>query len=212
MKNNWIIRENGVFFRYIETTICFHGNENLSSLSRTRFVLINVGQQSECFQKLPVVPETLSIGAAIYQIQPISRFPAKSFERTNGQRKLVGRKRCGLRTKGRTICNYVSFHSICASKLNSEYRHIISPLSLLVLLHRISLTLFRLMLFVLVLIVFVTKYSRVGNRYSQSSIFLPAALYTCTKPLNSCDTIPVKYQEISVKRRAFIKNPIRAFI
>lgn len=54
-------------------------------------------------------------------------------ERSGRWRKLAGRKWCGLRTKGRTICNYVSFHSICAGNLRGAalacVTHHVLPLS-----------------------------------------------------------------------------------
>lgn len=193
-----------------ETTACFHGNANQFSLSGTRFDLINVGWRTERFQKLPVVPETPSIGAAIYQIQvgasppvPVSR--AKSSERTNGRRKLVGRKRRGLRAKGGTICNYVSFHSICAGNLSPG-----PPSRYIPAVFAASFTLYFTYVFppscapsppsVLFLIVFVTEHGRCWKRifrHRRHFRYLCTDSAAAAAPVQSLGRIPCNPREIS---------------
>lgn len=142
-----------------------------------------------------------SVGAS-----PPVRSRAKSSERTNGRRKLVGRKRRGLRTKGGTICNYVSFHSICAGNLSPG-----PPSRYISAVFAASFTLYFTYVFpsrarpsVLFLIVFVTVGA--GNGYFATvaatfDISIPIAppsphLYKAVE----FHAIPVKYRETSATR------------
>lgn len=135
------------------------------------------------------------------------RSRAKSPERTNGRRKLVGRKRRadeGLRTKGRTICNYVSFHSICAGNLSPG--------------HRVALYLRCLRCFLY--IVFHLHFSPVLSSFSSLLFSFLSSHYRDISAGSSLhlyvqsQRIPcnprAKYRDLFIKN--FIKNPIRTFI
>lgn len=124
---------------------------------------------------------------------------------------------CGLRTKGRTICNYVSFHSICAGNLSfpslpslpSRGSVYISTVFAVYSLYIVFHLHFSGRPFPLASLLQDTRVASVADTRRPLSVLLPRTTYDINPRNSDSRAIPRKHGDLC-NERIFIKNPIRA--